>query len=56
MKKPFETCDKGYEYYYSQWINKKITEEEWNEWYKEHCKKCIYFSGYVCAEEEMTSV
>ena len=54
MKEPYETCNKGYEYYFNKRIKGEITEEEWNEWYKEHCKKCSYFSGYICAKGEVT--
>ena len=52
MKEPFETCDKGYEYYgYKYFITKEISEEEWIKWYEEHCGKCPYFSGYACERE-----
>lgn len=48
MSKCYETCDKGYEYYFNEYIKGNITEQEWNEWYKEHCDKCTYFSGCHC--------
>ena len=44
-----ETCGKGYEYYFNEYIKGNITEQEWNEWYKEHCDKCTYFSSCHCA-------
>ena len=54
MKEPFETCNKGYEHYvYKRFVTKEMSQEEWEKWYNEHCGICPYFSGYICAEEDL---
>ena len=48
MDRPYETCEYGYEWFFTRWNLHHMSDEEWNDWYNDHCARCQYFSGYHC--------